>query len=529
MAASSRQLRIGLQFKAVVILTSVVMAVTLVGGWSYYHNASATLRRNDHLHARRLGQSLAVAAQYYLRDRQTVALERLAGDFLQNDSVRFVAIVDGKGRVIASASRQTKLSRWTGLVNLPVSVSSIYQVNENVLTLARPVQLPDALFWKDHVVGGVRVVIDTSSTTASLRRVQKRMIGVAVLMVLCSIPVGYVLVWRILILPFRKLVGLTRRLAKGDFSARAGFKRRDEVGELAAAFDTMAGEIEAMRSKLVQAKQGLEKKVAERTEEIRRTNQRLTEEMSEKEDFLRAVSHDLNAPLRNIAGMATLILMKWRDELPEEVTARLQRIQANVDVETSLLGELLELSRIKSRPQKRSIVDMGQLLGELAATFEFELNSRNIELVIGAQMPAVYVEVNRIRQVFQNLIDNAVKYMHHSHGGRIEIAYSPANGRHMFSVKDNGPGIEVEAQKKIFQVFYRAENAATAGIEGKGVGLAMVKSVMSNYQGSAWVESTPGEGATFFVTLDVASTSPPEGEATSEQREDQTELRTAGR
>jgi len=529
MQASFKQLRVGLQCKAVLILAVVVLAVTLVGGWSYFCSASTTLRRNDQLHARRLGQSLAVAAQYYLRDRQTVALERLAGDFLQNDSVRFVAILDGEGRVMASASRGTKANRWSGLVNLPVRVSSIHQVDESMLTLARPVQLRDALFWKDHVVGGVRLVIDTSSTTASLRKVQKRMVAVAGAMVLGGIPLGYLLVWRVLIVPFRRLVALTRRLAKGDFSARAGFRRKDEVGELAAAFDMMAGEMAAMKSSLVQAKQGLEKKIAERTEEIQRANRRLTEEMSEKEDFLRAVSHDLNAPLRNIAGMATLVLMKWRDELPEEVVARLQRIQANVDAETSLLNELLELSRIKSRPQKPSTVDMGELLRGLAATFEFELNSRNIELVIDRQMPTVHVAANHIRQVFQNLIDNAIKYMHRPAGGRIEIGYSRTDGRHRFSVKDNGPGVEPDAQKKIFQVFYRANNGASGNVEGKGVGLAMVKNVMSNYQGSAWVESTPGEGATFFVTLDVESTTPPGDQTTGERQEHQAELHPAGR
>ncbi len=515
----SQQLRVGLQFKAILILTAVVVAVTLAGGWFYFDSVRTTLRRSDQRHAGRLGHFLTAAAQYHLRDQQTVALERLVSDSLRNDSVRFVAVLDSGGSIVASASRDIRPNQWSGLVNLPLSVSLTHQVNDDVITFARPVVLREALFWKDHVVGAVRLVIDTSATTASLRRVQKRMTVVAVAIVLCVMPLGYVLVWRVLVQPFRKLVAVTRRLAKGDFGVRTGFRRNDEVGELAGAFDAMATEVARMRAELVRVNEGLEKKVAQRTGEIRRTNLRLQEEMVDKEDFLRAVSHDLNAPLRNIAGMTTLIQMKYRQELPEEIVARLQRIQVNVDAEASLISELLELSRIKSCPQKRMAVDMGGLMRALASTFEFELKNRDIELVIDEDMPTLYVEKNRLRQVFQNLIDNAIKYMHRRQGGRIDVRYCRAKECHTFCVADNGPGIPPKQQNQIFQVFRRVENATMAKVEGKGVGLALVKSVMTNYDGRAWVQSEPGEGAEFFVTMSVQNTKLPRKTSISEQRE----------
>src|SRR5205807_8220870 len=98
--------------------------------------------------------------------------------------------------------------------------------------------------------------------------------------------------------------------------------------------------------------QGLEGKVNQRTVQLEAANARLSSEIAEKEDFLRAVSHDLNAPLRNIAGMATMLLLKHRASFDEDVVHRLERIQKNVQVETDLISELLELSRIKTRRQK---------------------------------------------------------------------------------------------------------------------------------------------------------------------------------
>ena len=305
-------------------------------------------------------------------------------------------------------------------------------------------------------------------------------------------------------------------------------RHTDEIGQLGNAFDTMAGELARMRDELLEANEQLERKVNERTEELQVANGRLRSEMTEKEEFLRAVSHDLNAPLRNVAGMATMIVMKWRDQLPEEVLARLQRIQANVDIEASLIGELLELSRIRTRPQKRQVVDLDRLIYGVAETFDFELKSRGIDLEIAPGMPVLYVEPTRLRKVFQNLIDNAIKYMHRPQGGWIRIGYRRTKRSHEFTVADNGPGIAAAERERIFCVFRRADSAAAAEVQGKGVGLALVRSVVSNYDGRAWVESELAEGSTFHVALDVENTRPPEAATEGHADEGQHNLAPAG-
>lgn len=531
---TTRHLRIGLQLKSAVVLTLIVLGVTAAGGWFYFDTARKSLRSSDQRHAARLAKVLGMAGQYDLRRAGRDSLLRdLVDDLLRMDNVRYVALVDAQGLVVASACGDADQEQWASLVNLPVAVSTTRQLTEDTLILTRPIITRNVSWYKERLVGAVRIVFDTRGTTAKLKSVQRRMAAVAGVIVLCGIPVGYLGVWRLMLRPLRRLVAVTGRLARGDFRARSKIRRNDEIGSLAQAFDSMTGKLARMRDELLEANEQLERKVAERTEELQVANLRLRSEMSEKEEFLRAVSHDLNAPLRNVAGMATMVMIKWRDELPEEVIARLQRIQANVDEETALIGELLELSRIRTRPQKRQVVEMGELLGGLAETFDYELKSRGIELEIADGMPRLYVEKNRIRKVFQNLIDNAIKYMHRPEGGWIRIDYRRCKRMHEFSVSDNGPGIPEDQHEKVFCIFRRAENAAAADVQGKGVGLAAVRTAVSNYDGRAWVQSEPDRGATFFVALGIDNTQPPEdasGECASADAEScQADYHPAGR
>jgi signal transduction histidine kinase len=315
-------------------------------------------------------------------------------------------------------------------------------------------------------------------------------------------------------------------LASGDLSARVDLRRNDEMGDLASAFDTMAEHVAQARRQLVRANEHLEQKVAQRTRQLAEANRRLTQEAADKDEFLRAVSHDLNAPLRNIAGMASMTLLKEGAHLSAEVRQRLERIRANADAQTSMISDLLELSRIRTRPQRRQMVDIAQLLAEQASHFEFELDTSQIALEVGP-MPQLYVERNRISQVFQNLIDNAIKYIDKSTGGRIIATHRTDGSVHEFRVTDNGPGVPARQQREIFCVFRRAQTPQTARVAGKGVGLAVVSTIASTYGGRAWVESQEGRGSSFCFTLSVEQTTPPPARPTSRQGEEPAATRAA--
>ena len=502
----------GLQLKSVLLLASVVLGVSLSGGWFYYASFRAWLGERDRQEAGRIGRSLELAARRDLQEGRTAELRTLAFDFLGRSNVCLAAILDEKGKVVARASRDAYGRRWEGLLSLPISVGQTKSVDDTVLTHAQPIVAVGPRGRSgDRVIGAGRVVLDTTETARRLARVQRRMSLIAAGIIVCAIPIAYLLAWRVVVQPIRLLAAVARKLGRGDMHVRARMKRADEIGDLAAAFDSMAGEVAESRNKLVEANENLERRVADRTCDLESSNRRLEEAIAEKEDFLRAVSHDLNAPLRNIAGIATMTSMKWRDKIPSEVAAKLQRIQTNVDAGTSMISELLELSHIRTRPQHRQDVDFGDLADAVARTFEFDLKSKSISLEIQDPMPTLHVEKPRMRQVFQNLIDNAIKYMDRPTGGRIEIGCQEVDRGHQFHVRDNGPGIAADQQRHIFSVFRRVANATIAGIEGRGVGLAVVRTVVGNYNGRAWVESEPGQGATFYFTLETGP-DPAEGD-----------------
>ena len=321
--------------------------------------------------------------------------------------------------------------------------------------------------------------------------------------VLIALPVAS-LIARHITVPIQRLAKGAHALAEGDISHRVAIRRSDELGELADAFNRMADTVQQQQEDIRQINAGLEQKVHDRTQELETVNKRLQAEISEKEDFLRAVSHDLNAPLRNIAGMASMLAIKYQATLEKDALQRLERIQKNVQVECELINELLELSRIKTRREKIERVDLHELMTAVSEGFSSDLETRGITLRILSHLPVMRCEKMRMRQVLQNLVDNAIKYMREDGPKEIKIACHPGGGvsnEIVFSVADTGMGIAKDELPQLFHVFRRAKNATVMKVPGKGVGLASVKSIIENYNGRLWVESVQDSGTTFCFAM----------------------------
>ncbi len=245
-----------------------------------------------------------------------------------------------------------------------------------------------------------------------------------------------------------------------------------------------------------------ERKRAE--QEIENTNRRLIKEMREKEEFLRIVSHDLGAPVRNISGIAASIVRKYGESMGDDVKDRLARVQRNAEHELGLIQDLLELSRIKTRRGRFEEVDLGALVKGIGDGLSNQLEEKGIRFKIAENLPTVFCERNRMMQVFQNLIDNACKYMDSNKNPRIEVGFEELDDSYRFFVSDNGIGIREEDQERIFYVFNRVRNPASSQVEGKGVGLSAVKAIVEAYGGEVWVESPPKgtrKGSRFYFTL----------------------------
>ena len=358
-----------------------------------------------------------------------------------------------------------------------------------------------------RLVGYVSVGISPIQEEIQVQRVNYFATGIGCIVILCLMPLAYVLVHRIFE-PIRTLVGATNRISAGELDVLVAIDRADSIGDLARSFNIMMGTIRRQQSDLKAANRqledangDLEKKVTQRTSQLEAANRRLSSEIAEKEDFLRAVSHDLNAPLRNISGMTSMLLVKHGESFNEEITHRLLRIQKNVEAETDLIAELLELSRIKTRREKMELVEIEALVRELEGILENDLKSRDIRLIFDTPLPVIDGERSRFRQVFQNLIDNAIKYMGDGPLREIRVGCTVRATEAEFYVRDTGMGIDPEDMDKVFYVFRRGKNSSSRNIPGKGVGLSCVKSIVETYSGSIWAESEPGKGTTFRFTV----------------------------
>jgi signal transduction histidine kinase len=141
----------------------------------------------------------------------------------------------------------------------------------------------------------------------------------------------------------------------------------------------------------------------------------------------------------------------------------------------------------------------------LAGVFENDLKDRKIDLIVDTPLPPLQCEKARLRQVFQNLIDNAIKYMGQSpdHSREIHVGCAVQAGHAEFYVRDTGMGIDADEIDKVFFVFRRGKNPVVQSVAGKGVGLSSVKTIVEMYSGTIWVKSRPGEGSTFYFTIDA--------------------------
>jgi PAS domain S-box-containing protein len=237
----------------------------------------------------------------------------------------------------------------------------------------------------------------------------------------------------------------------------------------------------------------LEKKVAERTEQLAMTNHEL-------EAFTYSVSHDLRAPLRIIDGFADIMVTDYAARLDEEGNRTLGVIMSNAKRMGRLIDDLLNLSRLGRREIVTSPVDMNRQV-KLAIAEQLPLYAAREPEIIVDPLLAVNCDSSLIQQVWGNLISNALKYSGKSDRPSVHISSSPDGNQIVYSVRDNGVGFDMKYSGKLFGVFQRLHKITE--FEGTGVGLALVHRIISKHGGRVWAESEPGKGATFYFSLPV--------------------------
>ncbi|OQW96752.1 MAG: hypothetical protein BWK74_07795 [Desulfobacteraceae bacterium A6] len=229
---------------------------------------------------------------------------------------------------------------------------------------------------------------------------------------------------------------------------------------------------------------------------------RLTEDLRKKNaelaNFVYTISHDLRAPIVSVQGFSSILLADFQDKLDDTGKRYLARIQANVRQMEILIDDLLEFSRIGRTAGAFEDVPSVEIIKDVLDVLGPQLKKRGIKVNVRDNLPVIHCDRNRIFQVFENLIQNSIKYMGDAESPVIEVGYGKAGGFHEFYVKDNGIGIDPEYHQRIFQIFQRLKEVDA---KGTGIGLAIVERITGIHGGSVRVESERGKGAAFYFSV----------------------------
>ncbi|UCF15146.1 MAG: GHKL domain-containing protein [Phycisphaerales bacterium] len=222
----------------------------------------------------------------------------------------------------------------------------------------------------------------------------------------------------------------------------------------------------------------------------------------ELQEFSNITAHDLKTPLRGIATWADWISTDYIDKLGEQGREQMTLLLARAKKLDSMVDSVLQYSSIRQIDRKKRRVDINAVVSQVIAGIEAP---EHVKIEAASELPVLICDEEQMNNVFRNLIDNAIKHGAHS-DSRVEIGCTVKGGFWVFSIADNGPGIDRKYSKKIFRIFQTLSPAEQS--EGTGIGLAIVRKIIELNGGKVWVDSEVGKGSTFYFSLPTHMNAP---------------------
>jgi signal transduction histidine kinase len=406
--------------------------------------------------------------------------EALVGRRDGADRVRYlVPSRQTKADTVAAAAVPSMIKAIEGQSNFEVTQYD----SQDVLIAYEPVPFQRGVQW------GLVVKITADEAYTPLKNLRRVVVPLGWLLLIPAIVSAYWLANRYA-RPVMHLAESAGILADGQLNHRVPVKGHDEIATLSRAFNRMAAQLEASYD-------ALERRVAERTNELSRANRALERSNRELEQFAYVASHDLQEPLRAVSGFARLLNDQSGNQLSPQATEYLQFIIESANRMKLLIDHLLEYSRVRSLGAPPERIDSRQAFQHAVDNLRSAIQQSQA-VVTSEGLGEVLADSSQLTQVFQNLIGNAIKFCDQK-PPRVHVRADYGDEEVTIAVSDNGIGIDPRDSSRIFTIFRRLH--ADDKYAGTGIGLAICQQIVQRHGGRIWVESEPGKGSTFFFTL----------------------------
>ena len=446
-------------------------------------------------------------------------------------------IVDEAGFLVASSSgeepfRRSESGEWERIraadsvvAMTKGAAASVEKIRETPGSTGSPLQFEFLLgeerhlgqvtpFGMDHGLDWFIFTVIPESYFMSTIREGNRTATIMMLLTLALVSAASLVITRKIVSPISILNSSARQIAEGDLERAVDSRSRIwEIGELSGSFAHMAEMLRVMISDL---KMEIEER--QRAEgELAVLNRKLQEKNRELEQVVYAASHDLRSPLVNIDGYGRELefiiesldrVLTEKDASEEkirqalssastELAASLNYIRSGTLQMDSLLKGLLKLSRAGRVGLDIVPLDMNEIVSGIVSAMAFQINEADVEVDLG-DLPPCLGDPVQVGSVFSNILGNALKYLDSQRRGKISVRGWVEKNMSHYRVFDNGVGIALDQQERIFGLFVRLDRSGT---EGDGIGLTLARNVLGRMNGEIRVESVPGKGSSFYVTL----------------------------
>ncbi len=343
-----------------------------------------------------------------------------------------------------------------------------------------------------HEGAPLGAIVQMEFSTKAIRSLKRNLIGAdfALALIITGIAVTLTLrrIEKMVVKRLELLAAASHALGEGNLQARVDASSTDEIGMLGRHFNGMADRIEES----VQTGEMLMR-------ELKDKNHQLKEKNRDIEQFTYAVSHDLQTPLVTINNFSQLLMD--RDLVHEKGKDWIIRIAKQGQRMDELIKGLLAFSRLSTRAKPHEVVDLGIVLNEALEALSDYLKKKSAVIDLPEKLPKIYAEKVQIRQVFQNLLQNSLKYSKSKVAPQIKVtAEMPRVGFIRICITDNGIGFEPSESKRIFNIFERL-HGANSPYKGSGIGLAFCKKIVERHNGVISAMGKLGEGATIVIDL----------------------------